>query len=205
MSLKTQTHFNTICNVWVITPHGATQQFGMLTFVDEMSSAPPPGHLSPLPCPLSRLNWIPHCRLILPTLSMLMCRHCPPDETLTLPPYLFPHHSLCFHTPALTIFTLAECPPDMAPTPPPSRHGSDAVYHPYACGVPSQHGFNAVYHPYALVMPSQYASNTAYHPYAHLVPSRHGPDTAHHPYARVVASRHGSNAAYHPYAHGVPS
>ncbi|MBW0465526.1 hypothetical protein O181_005241 [Austropuccinia psidii MF-1] len=26
MSLKTQTHFNTICKVWVITPHGARQQ-----------------------------------------------------------------------------------------------------------------------------------------------------------------------------------
>ncbi|MBW0496421.1 hypothetical protein O181_036136 [Austropuccinia psidii MF-1] len=29
MSLKGRTHFNTISNVWVITPHGATQNFGM--------------------------------------------------------------------------------------------------------------------------------------------------------------------------------
>ncbi|MBW0564260.1 hypothetical protein O181_103975 [Austropuccinia psidii MF-1] len=86
MSLKAQTHFNTICNVGVITPHGATQQFGMLKFVDEMTSPPPPGHLSPLPCLLSRFNWLPHPRVILPTLSMLMFLHCPPDDVPTLPP-----------------------------------------------------------------------------------------------------------------------
>ncbi|MBW0542388.1 hypothetical protein O181_082103, partial [Austropuccinia psidii MF-1] len=35
------------------------------------------------------------------------------DETPTLPPHLCPHHSLRFHTPALTIFMLTWCPPDM--------------------------------------------------------------------------------------------
>ncbi|MBW0539494.1 hypothetical protein O181_079209 [Austropuccinia psidii MF-1] len=108
MSLKAQTQFKTICNVWVITPNGATQQFGMLTFVDEMTSAPPPGHLTPLPCLLSRLNWLLHPRLILQTLSMLMCPHRPPDDTPRLPPisalttpYAFtplPLPSLCYQS-----------------------------------------------------------------------------------------------------------
>ncbi|MBW0488429.1 hypothetical protein O181_028144 [Austropuccinia psidii MF-1] len=105
MSLKAQTHFNTIRNVWVITPHGATKQFGILTFVDEMTSTPLPGHLTPLPCLLSRLNLLPHPRPILPMLSMLRCPHHPPDEAPTLP------------SPLLTIFMLTECPPNMALTP----------------------------------------------------------------------------------------
>ncbi|MBW0579345.1 hypothetical protein O181_119060 [Austropuccinia psidii MF-1] len=56
---------------------------------------------------------------------MLTRPHRPPDETWTLPPHLRPHHSLRFHTPALTILTLAECPPN--------------TIYPYACVVPSQH------------------------------------------------------------------
>ncbi|MBW0553463.1 hypothetical protein O181_093178 [Austropuccinia psidii MF-1] len=43
ISLKAQTHFHTICNVWVITPHSPTQQFGMRIFVHEKTSAPAPG------------------------------------------------------------------------------------------------------------------------------------------------------------------
>ncbi|MBW0533054.1 hypothetical protein O181_072769 [Austropuccinia psidii MF-1] len=85
-SLKAQTHFNTTCKVWVITPHGATQQFGMLTFVDERTSAPPPGYLTPLPCLFSCLNWLLHRHLILTTLTILTCPHRPPIETPTLPP-----------------------------------------------------------------------------------------------------------------------
>ncbi|MBW0553083.1 hypothetical protein O181_092798 [Austropuccinia psidii MF-1] len=70
----------------------------MLTFVDEMTSAPPPGHLTPLPCLLSCLNWLPHPRLILLTLSMLMCPHHPPDETPTLPsPLLMLSHPHPYH------------------------------------------------------------------------------------------------------------
>ncbi|MBW0499388.1 hypothetical protein O181_039103 [Austropuccinia psidii MF-1] len=65
VSLKAQTHFNTIHNVWVITAHGANHQFGMLTFVHEHTSAPPTGHLTPLPCLLSRFNWLLHPLLIL--------------------------------------------------------------------------------------------------------------------------------------------
>ncbi|MBW0462019.1 hypothetical protein O181_001734 [Austropuccinia psidii MF-1] len=51
-----------------------------------------------------------------PMLCMLMRPHHPPDETPTLPPHLRPHHSLRFHTPALTILMLVYCPPDMPPT-----------------------------------------------------------------------------------------
>ncbi|MBW0460608.1 hypothetical protein O181_000323 [Austropuccinia psidii MF-1] len=53
MSLKAQTHLNAIHNVWVIMPHGARQQVGMLIFVHEKTCAPPPDHLTPLPCLLS--------------------------------------------------------------------------------------------------------------------------------------------------------
>ncbi|MBW0514960.1 hypothetical protein O181_054675 [Austropuccinia psidii MF-1] len=74
-------------------------------------------------------------------LRMLTSPHRPPDETLTLPSHLRPHHSLRFHTPALTIFMLTWCTPNMLPTPliltltecPP-----DTTY-PYACVVPSRH------------------------------------------------------------------
>ncbi|MBW0550909.1 hypothetical protein O181_090624 [Austropuccinia psidii MF-1] len=65
-------------------------------------------------------------------LRMLTSPHRPPDETLTLPPHLRPHHSLRFHTPPipslcsrgalptcsrhhLSLRSL-KCPPDMLPT-----------------------------------------------------------------------------------------
>ncbi|MBW0581849.1 hypothetical protein O181_121564 [Austropuccinia psidii MF-1] len=65
MSLKAQTHFHTIHTVWVITPDGATQRFGMLIFLHDKTSAPPPAS---------------------PTLSMLTHAHPPSDETPTLTP-----------------------------------------------------------------------------------------------------------------------
>ncbi|MBW0566688.1 hypothetical protein O181_106403 [Austropuccinia psidii MF-1] len=74
MSLKAQTHFNTIRNVWVISPH-----------------------------------WLAHPHLIRPDASHAYAP--------ALPPHLRPHHSLRFHTPALTIFMLMWCPPYMPPTP----------------------------------------------------------------------------------------
>ncbi|MBW0486442.1 hypothetical protein O181_026157 [Austropuccinia psidii MF-1] len=40
MSLKEKTHINTIFNIWVITPHGASQKFGILMLIHEMTSAP---------------------------------------------------------------------------------------------------------------------------------------------------------------------
>ncbi|MBW0573023.1 hypothetical protein O181_112738 [Austropuccinia psidii MF-1] len=94
-------------------------------------------------------------------LSMRMRLHPPPDETPTLPSHLFPHHSLCFHTPAssspwLTILSLLQGPPVMPPTPPspPLHLLAPAAYHPYACGVPSQNSSDTAYHPYPCIVPA---------------------------------------------------
>ncbi|MBW0494441.1 hypothetical protein O181_034156 [Austropuccinia psidii MF-1] len=88
MSLKAQTHFNTICKVWVITPHGERKQFGMLIFVHEKTSSPPPDHLTPLPCLLSCMNWLPHHHLIhsdpLECLSALTPPYASSDPPLTI-------------------------------------------------------------------------------------------------------------------------
>ncbi|MBW0482311.1 hypothetical protein O181_022026 [Austropuccinia psidii MF-1] len=93
-----------------------------------------------------------------------------------------PHHSLHFRMPAssspwLTILMLTV----------PSRHASNAPYHPYTHGCPpdmplmpltilmlsvtSQHASNATDHPYARIVPSQHASDAAYHPYTCIVPT----------------------------------
>ncbi|MBW0502428.1 hypothetical protein O181_042143 [Austropuccinia psidii MF-1] len=60
MSLKAETHNEMICEIQVVTPHGARQKFGMLIFLHEMTSSPLPIHLTPLPCLLSHMNWLPH-------------------------------------------------------------------------------------------------------------------------------------------------
>ncbi|MBW0478902.1 hypothetical protein O181_018617 [Austropuccinia psidii MF-1] len=65
MSLKAQTHFNTIHKLQVTTPHGSRQQFGILIFVHEKTSVPPPDHLTPLLSLISCMNWIPLPCLIL--------------------------------------------------------------------------------------------------------------------------------------------
>ncbi|MBW0539377.1 hypothetical protein O181_079092 [Austropuccinia psidii MF-1] len=169
MSLKAQTHFNTIHNVCVITPHGATQQFGMLIFVHEKTSASLPGHLTCLPCLLSHLNWLPHPHLILSNAWHAY--------TLAPPSHFRPHHSLWFLTPSssspwLTILTLLQGPQVMPPTPPsppltpPCTHLIlSAAYHPYIGGVPSQHATDTAYNPYTCIVPAQHSSNAAYHPY----------------------------------------
>ncbi|MBW0498399.1 hypothetical protein O181_038114 [Austropuccinia psidii MF-1] len=152
MSLKAQTHFHTPFNVQVITPHGDTQQFDMLILVYEKTSTPPPGHLTPLPCILSRLN----------------------SNTALTTPYAFtplPLPSLCSRGALLTC--LRRCLPSLC--------ASAAAYHPYACVVPSQHASNTTNHPYACVVPSRHASNTANHLYACVVPSRHASDSTYHP------------------------
>ncbi|MBW0465762.1 hypothetical protein O181_005477 [Austropuccinia psidii MF-1] len=119
MSLKAQTHFHTTCNVWVITPHCATQQFSMLILVHEKTSAHCLHSYAPTP---------------------------PPDETLILAPHLRPHHSLRFRTPPhllLGLQSLCCCGAlklclQRHPQPPfrllaPAQHASDAAYHSYAC------------------------------------------------------------------------
>ncbi|MBW0473953.1 hypothetical protein O181_013668 [Austropuccinia psidii MF-1] len=65
MSLKNKTHIKTSGKFWVITLHGARKQFGMLIFVHEMTSSPPPNDLTPLPCLVSCMNWLLHHCLIL--------------------------------------------------------------------------------------------------------------------------------------------
>ncbi|MBW0462276.1 hypothetical protein O181_001991 [Austropuccinia psidii MF-1] len=138
MSLKAQTHFNTICKVQVITPHGARQKFGILIFVHEKTSSPPPDHLTPLTCLLSHLNWLPHPSLILPD----------------------PQHAYVHSPPS-------RCDSDTAPSSPPSpllTLPHPATYHPYAHVVPCRHASDATYQPYAHIVPSQHSSNGAYHP-----------------------------------------
>ncbi|MBW0580758.1 hypothetical protein O181_120473 [Austropuccinia psidii MF-1] len=122
----------------------------------------------------------------------------------------------------LTILTLAV----------PSRHASEAPYHPYARGVPSRHASNATYHPYAHILPARHADNAACSALStylrHCLPSlcsqcpanmppmpltilnlavtsRHASNAAYHPYAHIVPSQHASDAAYHPYACIVPA
>ncbi|MBW0483725.1 hypothetical protein O181_023440 [Austropuccinia psidii MF-1] len=110
----------------------------------------------------------------------------------------------------LTILTLAV----------PSRHASDAAYHPYArsalptClqrylpSLPSQCPPDMPPTPLTILMlsvPSRHASNTTYHPYTHVVPSQPAFYIIYHPYKHVVPSRHASTTSYHPYAHVVPS
>ncbi|MBW0584335.1 hypothetical protein O181_124050 [Austropuccinia psidii MF-1] len=76
---------------------------------------------------------------------MLTGPHGPPDETLTLPPHLRPHHYLCppDMLPTPLILTLVKCPPDMLLTLPTIltlvKCPPNTAYHPYACGVHSQH------------------------------------------------------------------
>ncbi|MBW0517808.1 hypothetical protein O181_057523 [Austropuccinia psidii MF-1] len=65
MSLKAKNHIKTIGKLLIITPNGARQLFGMLIFVHEMTYTLLPDHLTPLPCLLSHMNWLPHPCLIL--------------------------------------------------------------------------------------------------------------------------------------------
>ncbi|MBW0569249.1 hypothetical protein O181_108964 [Austropuccinia psidii MF-1] len=82
------------------------------------------------------------------------------DATLTLP-YASSHPPLTIlmlmeclpNMPPMPLTILMLCPPDMPLTPltilmltVPSRHASDAAYHPYAHVVPSQHASNAPSH-----------------------------------------------------------
>ncbi|MBW0475364.1 hypothetical protein O181_015079 [Austropuccinia psidii MF-1] len=91
ISLKAKTHINTIHNVWVITPHGARQQFDMLIFMHGMTSSLTPDNLTPFPCLLPCMNWLPHHLLIISASGQEMLQH--------LAPHLCNHPSLHFCTP----------------------------------------------------------------------------------------------------------
>ncbi|MBW0502779.1 hypothetical protein O181_042494 [Austropuccinia psidii MF-1] len=199
MSLKAQTHFNTIRNFWVISPHWL----------------PTPQHLACLRPRTALKMRLQHCPPS-PSSPLLTLSHPHPDH-----PYAHRvasrHHlslRLCSALPTcsqhclpslhlrsalpilLTILMLSECPPDMLPTlltiltltefPPdmlltlltiltltecPPNMLPTLLHHPYACGVPSQHAPSTTY-PYAFVVPSQHAPNTTY-PYTDGVPSQH--------------------------------
>ncbi|MBW0565647.1 hypothetical protein O181_105362 [Austropuccinia psidii MF-1] len=99
MSLKAQTHFNTIYNVWVITPHGATQQFGIRRLL--------PHHLhayAPTPPPDETLKLHPelgphhYLRFYTPQLTIFTLLKPPQDETRMPPSPLptLPHPRLIF-------------------------------------------------------------------------------------------------------------
>ncbi|MBW0535160.1 hypothetical protein O181_074875 [Austropuccinia psidii MF-1] len=179
MSLKAQTHFNTIRNVWVFSTHWL----------------PPPQRLACLRAHTALQMRLRHC----PPISVLNTPY-----AFTPPPL----PSLCAWSALLTLLTilmLAQCPPDT--TYPytcvvPSRHASDTAYHPYACVEPSRHAFDTTYHPYACCPPDmpmtqltiltlvECPPDMAYHLYARGVPSGHAPNTTYDPYACVVPSRH---------------
>ncbi|MBW0553833.1 hypothetical protein O181_093548 [Austropuccinia psidii MF-1] len=107
MSLKAQTHFNTIGNVQVISPHWLPPPQRLACFRARtalqmrLRHCPPisvlttPYAFTPPPLPFLR------SKSALPTPLILTLAECPPNMLLTL----------------LTILMLAECPPNMLPTP----------------------------------------------------------------------------------------
>ncbi|MBW0531358.1 hypothetical protein O181_071073 [Austropuccinia psidii MF-1] len=132
MSLKAQTHFNTICNVWVITPHGATQQ--PATPPDETPTLPP--HLRPHhslcfrtptssspPLTILMLLWGPEIMPPMPPSPPLMppCTHLLWSAFPTCLQHRLP--SLRLHSALLTCLPRClpslrlQCPPNMPLTP----------------------------------------------------------------------------------------
>ncbi|MBW0555089.1 hypothetical protein O181_094804 [Austropuccinia psidii MF-1] len=175
VSLKAQTHFNTIHNVRVISPLWLPHPHLIRHNYLHVYEPALPSRLDSDTAPPLR----PHhsLRFHTPAHTIFMLTWCTPNML-----------------PTSLILTLAQVPSQYAP---------DTAYDHYARGVHSQHAPDTNY-PYACVVPSRHAPNTAY-PYACVVPSRHAPDTAYHPYARGVHSRHAPNTTYHPYACGVHS
>ncbi|MBW0517380.1 hypothetical protein O181_057095 [Austropuccinia psidii MF-1] len=124
MSLKAQTHFNTIHNVRVISPHWLLPPQRLACLRTRTAPPSPPSPLLTLSHPaltILTLAYLPSLRLrsalpalltiltlveyppnMLPTqLTILALTECPPNMLLT----------------QLTILTLVECPPNMLPTP----------------------------------------------------------------------------------------
>ncbi|MBW0520609.1 hypothetical protein O181_060324 [Austropuccinia psidii MF-1] len=144
MLLKDQTHFNTICKVREITPHGARQQFGMRRLLPHRLIIEPLYHSYSHTCIGFR---IPAQYSL--TLSMLTCPHRPPNVTPTLPPISTLTTPYAITPPPLNMLMLPRHPQDMPPTLPlPLLTPSTThlilsnAYHPYACVVPSQHAYD---------------------------------------------------------------
>ncbi|MBW0550094.1 hypothetical protein O181_089809 [Austropuccinia psidii MF-1] len=97
MSLKEETHINTIHDLWVITPHGAIQHLGMLILMHEMTSTLLSDHLPPLPCILWHINCLLHLTMLTLTQSL---------ASAPMPQHLCHKPSLCFHTPSHDLHSL---------------------------------------------------------------------------------------------------
>ncbi|MBW0485119.1 hypothetical protein O181_024834 [Austropuccinia psidii MF-1] len=169
ISLKAQTHFNTICNVWVISPpqrlaflHARTALQMRLRHCPPIFILTTPYAFTPPP--------LPSLRLRMP--SRHACNNAYHPYHCVVPSR---HASNNTYDPYACVV--------------PSQLASNTDYHPYTRGVPSQHAPDTVYHPYAHGAPSQHAPDTT-HPYACVVPSRLASNTAYHPYAHGVPSRH---------------
>ncbi|MBW0482445.1 hypothetical protein O181_022160 [Austropuccinia psidii MF-1] len=103
-----------------------------------MASALLPKHLTPLPCLLSHINWLPHHPLIISTSRQNMLP--------LLPPHLCDHPSLCFHTPT---------PPYASASPPHPFHSLPCSRSPHAFMICLQfcHPMSALTHPYTFQPP----------------------------------------------------
>ncbi|MBW0555521.1 hypothetical protein O181_095236 [Austropuccinia psidii MF-1] len=108
MSLKAQTHFNNICNVWVLTPHGATQHLQSLRSCGALKLC---------------LGRCPHPRLILSAVYHPYARGMPSQHAsdAAYRPYArgmpSQHASNAAYRPYARIV--------------PARNASNAAYHPY--------------------------------------------------------------------------
>ncbi|MBW0551904.1 hypothetical protein O181_091619 [Austropuccinia psidii MF-1] len=158
MTLKAQTHFQTICNVWVITPHGATQKFCMLILVHESLLAPSQNASDSAYHPYARIA-LPTClRRSLPSL----CSWMPARHASDASYHLYAHSALpaCLQRPPHTglILMLLQPPQDETTMPPPIS----ALTTPYASAAPLF--FSAAYSSYASAAPSIYASDATLNP-----------------------------------------
>ncbi|MBW0504268.1 hypothetical protein O181_043983 [Austropuccinia psidii MF-1] len=133
MSLKAQTPFNTIRNIWVISPHWLL----------------PPRHLACLractapPSPSSPLLTLSHPRPYHPYACVVPCRHA---SSTASHPYAHVVPSQHASDNAYHPYTRLV----------PSQHASNTTYDPYTCVVPSRHASDTAYHPYACGVPSQH-------------------------------------------------
>ncbi|MBW0478690.1 hypothetical protein O181_018405 [Austropuccinia psidii MF-1] len=69
MSLNEKILIKTIHNLWVITPHGASQKLAMLMLMHETASSPLVDTLPALSCLLSCMNWLPDLLLIISSID----------------------------------------------------------------------------------------------------------------------------------------
>ncbi|MBW0529304.1 hypothetical protein O181_069019 [Austropuccinia psidii MF-1] len=110
MSLKAQTHFNTICNVWVISPHWLAHPHLIRPNSSHAYVPAPPSRCDSDTAPPS------------PSSPLLTLSH-------PCPSHLYAHVVPSQHASDTASHPYACVVP--------SRHAPDTAYHPYARGVPS--------------------------------------------------------------------